>query len=143
VVAAAHTFVDGLGEVTADEVHVLADLEEHAGHAGILADRDALAVRNFKVFDDVVENALSDLAVLAGAAGADGALYVLRQVLVRLDAQLLNDVCDLADFNFTHSWKQLPFLDQTGPAAQRAAHAERPGGQSGGAPGAVRRHGLC
>ena len=33
---------------------------------------------------------------------ADGALYVLRQVLVCRDAQLLNNVCDLANFNFTH-----------------------------------------
>ena len=104
--------IDGLGQIAAGKVHVLPDLQKYAGHAGILTDWNAFVVRNLKVFDDVVENALGDLAVLAGAAGADGALYVLRQVLVRCDAQALDDVCDLADFNFTHSWKQLPFLIQ-------------------------------
>ena len=102
VVTAAHALVYGFRKVAADEVHVLADLKEYAGHAGILADRNALVICNFKIFDDVVQNTLCDLAVFAGAARADGALYVLRQVLVCRDAQLLNNVCDLADFNFTH-----------------------------------------
>ena len=83
-------------------MYVLTDLKEYASHTCILADRHAFVIGNFEVFDDIIKNAASDIAVLASTASADCALDVLGKMSVSVDTKLFNDVCNKAYINFTH-----------------------------------------
>ena len=103
VVATADAFVHGKPQIAAHKVDILADLQEDTGHAGVLTDGDIFPVSNIVVFNDVIQHALGDFAVLAGAAALNGALYITGQVVVGFNAQPLHHIGDLADFNFTHS----------------------------------------
>ena len=100
-ISAAYALVDSLGKVAANDVEVLTDLEEYASHTGILTDRYVLCVCDLKVLDDVIKNALSDLAVLASAAILDRALYVGGKMIVSIDTESFNSIDDLLYVNFT------------------------------------------
>ena len=83
-------------------MEVLTDLEEYASHTGILTDRYVLVICDLKVLDDVIKNALSDLAVLASAAILDCTLYVGGKMVVSIDTELFNGIDDLLYVNFAH-----------------------------------------
>jgi hypothetical protein len=101
-ISAAYALVDSLGKVAANDVEVLTDLKEYASHTGILTDRYVLCVCDLKVLDNVIKNALSDLAVLASAAILDRALYVGGKMVVSIDTESFNSIDDLLYVNFTH-----------------------------------------
>jgi hypothetical protein len=101
-ISAAYALVDSLGKVAANDVEVLTDLEEYTSHTGILTDRYVLCVCDLEVLDNVIKNALSDLAVLASAAILDRALYVGGKMVVSIDTESFNGIDDLLYVNFTH-----------------------------------------
>jgi hypothetical protein len=83
-------------------VEVLTDLKEYASHTGILTDRYVLCICDLEVLDDVIKNALSDLAVLASAAILYCTLNVGGKMIVSIDTKLFNGIDDLLYVNFTH-----------------------------------------
>ena len=93
--------MDGLLQ-RAFHMHVLAHVDEHAGHAGILADRHVVFVGDLVVLNDLIQDVPGHREGLAGAAGGDTVLDVLSQVTVGLDAQPANHVGDLCGLNDSH-----------------------------------------
>ena len=94
-------FVDGVFQI-AHNVDILADFQEYTGHTGVLADGNIFAVSNVVVFNDLVQNALGNSAVLASAAILDRALYVGGKMVVSIDTKLFNGIDDLLYVNFAH-----------------------------------------
>ena len=90
-------------------MHILADLQEHTGHARVLTDGNLLPAGDFVIFYDVVQDIRGDGAVLLGAAGLNGPFHVSGQVDVGLNAQPFHGIGDPADVNFTHSCSSLLF----------------------------------
>ncbi len=101
-ISAAYALVDSLGKVAANDVEVLTYLEEYASHTGILTDRYVLIVCDLKVLDDVIKNALSDLAVLASAAILYCTLNIGRKMVICIDTESFNGIDDLLYVNFAH-----------------------------------------
>ena len=101
-VSSANALVDSVAKVAANDMYVLADLEEYASHTGILTDRYVLVICDLEVLDDVIKNTLSDLAVLASAAILDCTLNVGGKMSVSIDTKLFYCINDLLYVNFTH-----------------------------------------
>ena len=102
-VALGDTVVDCLFEVAADDVEVLAYLEEDDRHASILAVRAILIACDFRILDDLVEYSLADWGLLRLAALLEALVDVFRQVISRLLAQLCNGFRDLFCVEFSQS----------------------------------------
>jgi hypothetical protein len=96
-IAAAHALVDRLRECASDQMYVLADLGEHDGEAGVLADRHAVARRDVGVLHELAED-LAPYGRLLSRAGRDECVvHVARQVVVGRDAQLAHGRGDVLD----------------------------------------------
>ena len=74
-----------------------------AGHAGILTDGNILPVSDLIVFNDIVQHALGDAAILTGTAGLNGALYISGQMGIGLDTQPFHHIRNGGHLNLTHS----------------------------------------
>ena len=100
-VAAAHAFVDGVFD-GAVHVHVLADLQEDAGEARVLADRHLGLVRDVIVFDDAVQDVLRDGPGFAGPAAFDALPHIGCQMPVGIHAQSCDHIRDLFGVDLSH-----------------------------------------
>ena len=103
-IATAHAFVHRLGKISSCQMDVLSDLQEDTGHPGILANGDIFLVRDLKILDDIIQHTLGDLSVLTSTAALDGALYILRKMIVGFDTEPLDHICQDAYVDFTHEY---------------------------------------
>ena len=109
-ISAAYALVDGIGEISSNEMYILSDFQENTGHSCILADGYTLLICNVKVFNDIVQNTFGNLAVLAGTAGCNGVFYVFGKMFICFDTEFFDDICKSAYFYFTHFGKLPSFF---------------------------------
>ena len=83
-------------------MYILSDLQEHTGHTCILTDRYILCIRNFIIFNDIIEYPLGDLPILAGTAMLNSTFHIGWKMLICLDAQSLDHIRELTDIYFTY-----------------------------------------
>ena len=107
-IAAPYALVHRLRKAAARQMHVLADLQKHAGHPGILADGHFVRIRDLKVLDDIVQHSPGKIPAFLCPAGADALLHILRKMHVCFDAQPFYGVRQLPDVYFSH--RQNPFV---------------------------------
>ena len=81
---------------------VLADLQEDAGHAGILADGHLVTVGDLVVFLDAVQDLLSGRPLLLLTGAGDAVLHVLGQMAVGLHAKAGHHFGDACGIQFSH-----------------------------------------
>ena len=91
-------------------MYILPDFQENTRHTGVLADGHVFRIGDFIVFNNFIQHALCNLAVLAGAAVFDRTFYIGRKVLVRFDTEPLHHICNLTCIYFTHMNAPFPFL---------------------------------
>ena len=84
-------------------------VRDAARHACILADPYILAVRDLKILDDIVQDTLSDLPVLAGTAVTDRTFYISRKMIVGIDAESLDYIGECTYIDFTHESQLLSY----------------------------------
>ena len=85
-------------------VHILTHVDEHARHAGVLADGHVVRVRDAVILDDLIQDALGHREGFVLPALHDAILQVLRQVTVGLDAQPAHDLRHLRRFDVSHGF---------------------------------------
>src|SRR5699024_1933712 len=84
-------------------VHVLTDLGEHAGHAGILTDGQTRAGRSFEVLAQCDERLFGQRPRFRFARGAQRALHITGQFPVGLHAQTRDGIPDLSGTDRSHA----------------------------------------
>ena len=89
-------------------MHILADFQKDACHSGILTDRHVFLIRDVKILNNIVQHTLCDLSVFTGAAPFDCLFDIRRQMLICLDAELLDHISEHAHFYFTHFHSSCP-----------------------------------
>ena len=83
-------------------MHILANFQKDTCHSGILTDRHVFLICDVKILNNIVQHTLGDLSVFTGAAPFDCLFDIRRQMLICLDAELLDHIGEHAHFYFTH-----------------------------------------
>ena len=102
-VALRNTCIDGISQIAALNVQILADLKEDDGHAGILADRTILCPGNLGIADDLIQNITANRRLLGFPALLQCLIYILRQIIGSFLAHLRYFSSNLLYINCTQS----------------------------------------
>ena len=95
--------MDGIIQAAAHEMHLLPHLQEHAGHARVLADGNVLPVGDLIILHDLIQNAPGNRPVLPGLKIPDGGAHILRQTGVGFHAQPRHRIPDDGYIQLSHS----------------------------------------
>ena len=101
-VAAAYAFIDGTGKVTARDVHVLSDIGEDDGEAGVLADRHFGSVSDGSIVEELLQDVFSNRGRLAFKMLSEAFDHIAGQVAAGLNGELRHRVRDILAGYFTH-----------------------------------------
>ena len=101
-VAGAHTFPQGVYQRPADDVHVLAHLQEDDGGAGVLAERQPLLARQLRVLQDLVQHYHPQRRLLRLPRLLQGVEDVVRQLGSGVLAEPADAIAYLIDVDLAH-----------------------------------------
>ena len=102
-VAPAHALGDGLVQIAADNVDILAQLDENDRQAAVLAEGHLLVAGDVGVFQNLVQHFAAHRRDFRLPVAAQRGQHILAQVVVALDTQPGNRFRDLVGMDLFHT----------------------------------------
>ena len=108
LIALTYALVDGLLEVSTNQVHFLPELHKNNGKTGILADGNFFLSGNASVFHQLFQNVLAGSGYFQLDCLTEGRQNVLSQVGVCFNTKISNRCSNLAGVDFSHLNSNFP-----------------------------------
>ena len=102
-IALRDAFIDSILQIPTRDMKILPDLQEHDGHARILAIRTILRTGDLRIPDDLVEHVLPDRRFFCLTPPFQPFIDILWQIICRFLAHLCHGFRDLFRVEFSQS----------------------------------------